>query len=674
MWNLNSDTNQWNNSTTSLTKENFNIYKQALQDTRFYSKINSGSCYSSISDLNNIYNKIQYRDFNTWVISASYSDYNISNSNILDKNSYATFSKYCKEYAFTEKNYFTPTKLIEYDFNNFIYVDVCLDVNSDLNLAYSSIDGVNLMNNQLVLVISQTDQTQNGIYLFNNSRLNKTDKLSTYDKSMNFTVSIKHGDGYKGSKFVLQRNSDGYYPTDGKDSIIFTTGESYCLRNQLDYHNFYDSSFYDIKYYNEESFYSTIYNGIFNIPSRIISIGDFGVIFCRQSGGANLIDNKFKNNLRSIDQNQDYYFVVGELGTLLKIDKITFNIENINLNTFNNFNHISFFKKTYGVIVGDNNTILFTNDGINWFNISQEYLNGESYNKAVFLDSNNLYVVGNDGVFLELNYTNNNWIIYKRDIIQYDPIKGDYLLVYDIKDVNVVTVDNWTIYKGDTEIILNGDFVVFATLENKIVLYDKYKQNGDYYFLYLDIKNNKLGDYGDIQNIKTFNLDGHIYFNSDYVYELDITLCNTLIQDMNIITSTYSANILCNKFVNNFNIDNNYYIYVCGNDFLLDISTTSSNSLSYNYDINEGFNQLYNAYGTYNSKMLFLDYDIASKTNFFDTSGNYILPQSVTFSFTYSILFTSIENNLSWIDYDKDIKKVYTDIPINDSNCVLYNT
>jgi len=674
MWNLNSDTNQWENTTTALTKDNFNIYKQALQDTRFYSKINSGSCYSSIYDLNNIYDKIQYRDFNTWVISASYSNYNTSNANILDKNSYATFSKYCEEYAFTEKNYFTPTKLIEYNFNNFIYVDLCLDTNSDLSAAFPTIDGVNLINNQLILVIGQTDQTQNGVYIVNNSHLTKTDKLSTYDKSINFTVSIRQGTGYQGFKFVLQRKSDGYYPKDGIDPIIFIEGNSYCLRNQLDYHNFYDSSFYDIKYFNETDFYSNIYNSTFSIPTRIISIGDFGVIFCRQSGGSNLIDNKFKNNLRSIDENENYYFVVGEFGTLLKIDKITFSIESINLNTYNNFNHVIFYNKTYGVIVGDNNTIFFTKDGINWVDISQEYLNGESFNKAVFLDINNLYIVGNDGVFLELTYTNSNWIIYKRDVIQYDPIKGDYLLVYDIKDIATINVTNWNINKGDTTIKLSGDFILFATLENKIILYDKYKQNGEYYFLYLNISPNKTGDYGDIRNLKVFNSDPtYFYFSSDYVYGLEIYSLDTLSSDTNILTSTKSADIFCDTYVNNYTLDDSGILYVCGNSFLLSCSNTTVLTPYFMNNVS-GFYQLYDAYGTYTSKMLFLDYDIAAKTNFFDTSGNYILPQSITVSFTDSFSFSSIEDTLSWLDYDKDIKKDYSDKPISDNNRVLYNT
>jgi hypothetical protein len=675
MWNLNSDTNQWNNTTPALTKDNFNIYKQALQDTRFYSKINSGSCYSSIYDLNNIYDKIQYRDFNTWIISASYSNYNTSNANILNKNSYATFSKYCEEYAFTEKNYFTPTKLIEYEFNNFIYVDLCLDIDSNLSAAFPTIDEVSLINNQLVLVIGQNNQTQNGVYIVNNSYLTKTDKLSTYNKSINFTVSVRKGSVYQGSKFVLQRNSDGYYPTDGTDPINFIQGDSYCLRNQLDYHNFYDSSFYDIKYFNETDFYSNIYNSTFSIPTRIISIGDFGVIFCRQSGGSNLIDNKFKNNLRSIDENDNYYFVVGEFGTLLKIDKISFKIESINLNTYNNFNHIIFYNKTYGVIVGDNNTIFFTKDGINWVDISQEYLNGESFNKAVFLDINNLYIVGNDGVFLELSYTNSNWIIYKRDVIQYDPIKGDYLLVYDIKGVEVINVTNWVINKYDTDITLNGDFVLFTTLENKIILYDKYKQNGDYYFLYLNIEPNKSGDYGDIRGLKTFTSDSrYFYFNSDYVYGLDIHSLNILSSDTNILTSISSAEIFCDTYVNNFTLDDSGILYVCGNNFLLESSKKSVHS-SYDYDINS-FYKLYDAYGIYASKMLFLDYDIAAKTNFFDLSGNYILPQSVTMSFENitNFKFNSIDNNLSWLDYDKDIKKVYSDRPISDNNSVTYST
>ena len=680
MWNLNSDTNQWNNTTTSLTKDNFNSYKQALQDTRFYSKIKSGSCYSSIYDLNNIYDKIQYRDFNTWVISSSYSNYNTSNSNILDKNSYATFSNYCKEYAFTEKNYFTPTKLIEYNFNNFIYVDLCLDVNSDLSAVFTTIDGISLINNQLILVIGQTNQIENGVYIVNNLHLSRTDKLNTYDKSINFTVSVRKGSIYQGSKFILQRKSDGYYPTDGIDPINFIQGDSYCLRNQLDYHNFYDNNFYDIKFFNEISYYSNIYNNTFDLPSRTISVGDFGIILCTQNGSSNLIDNKFKNNLRSIDENENYYFIVGELGTLLKIDKITFQIESINLNTYNNFNHIIFYNKVYGVIVGDNNTILFTKDGINWVDISQEYLNGESFNKAVFLDISNLYIVGNNGVFLELTYTNSNWIIYKRDVIQNDPIKGDYLLVYDIKDVAVIGITNSVISYNNSNITLSGNFVIFSTLENKIILYDKYKQNGDYYFLYLNIATNKTGDYGDIYNLKTFNSDSNIYFSSDYVYSFDIRNLNLLSPDSNILSSTYSANILCNTYVNNFTIDSNNYLYVCGNNFLLDSSDTSIISASYSYDVNSGFNQLYNAYSTYGSKMLFLDYDIAAKTNFFDTSGNYILPNSITMSFTNSLSFSGITNSnnityFSWLDYDKDINKTYIYYTsIIDDNQVLYNT
>lgn len=674
MWNLNSDTNQWVNTTPSLTKENFNIYKQALQDTRFYSKINSGSCYSSISDLNNIYNKIQFRDFNTWVISASYSELNYSGVNpvILDKNSYATFSKYCEEYAFTEKNYFTPTKLIEYNFNNFIYVDLCLDINSNLNEPFATIDGVNLINNQLILILGQNNQKENGIYIVSNSVLIKTDKLNTYDKSINFTVSIRKGNGYQGSKFILERKADGYYPIDGIDPIIFIKGDSYCLRNQLDYNNFYESSFYDIKYFNPSSFYSNIYNDQFDIPSRIISVGNFGVIFCKQNGGSNLIDNKFKNNLRSIDENENYYFVVGEFGTLLKIDKITFNIESINLNTYNNFNHVVFFNKTYGVIVGDNNTIFFTKDGITWIDISQEYLNGESFTKAAFLDINNLYIVGNDGVFLELTYTNNNWVIYKRDVIQYDPIKGDYLLVYDIKDISIININNWIIKKNNTDIILNGDFVIFATLENKIILYDKYKQNGEYYFIYFDIKQNKTKDYGDIYNLKTFNSNNNFYFSSDYVYSFDITNLNLLKSDTNVISSTYSATNICNTYVNNF-IINNDFLYICGNNFLLNTSKEIITSITYDYNINTGFNKLYNEYGTYNSKMLFLDYDVATKTNFFDLNGNYILPQSITLSFTNSINLSSIENTLSWLDYDKDIKKIFNK-PISNTSSVIYNT
>jgi hypothetical protein len=81
------------------------------------------------------------------------------------------------------------------------------------------------------------------------------------------------------------------------------------------------------------------------------------------------------------------------------------------------------------------------------------------------------------------------------------------------------------------------------------------------------------------------------------------------------------------------------------------------------------------------SKMLFLDYDVASKLNFFDDSGEYRLPSSATFSTAFvatSSGYLSI-NNLSteynWLNYYKDGEKTFQYYSsFDDSNVVDFSS
>jgi hypothetical protein len=78
----------------------------------------------------------------------------------------------------------------------------------------------------------------------------------------------------------------------------------------------------------------------------------------------------------------------------------------------------------------------------------------------------------------------------------------------------------------------------------------------------------------------------------------------------------------------------------------------------------------------YDPKLLFLDYDIASKLYFFDTDTSvYNLPQEVTLSDINKLELKSITGQLSWLDYSKDILKEFQyDSVKNDSNEVKYSS
>ena len=78
------------------------------------------------------------------------------------------------------------------------------------------------------------------------------------------------------------------------------------------------------------------------------------------------------------------------------------------------------------------------------------------------------------------------------------------------------------------------------------------------------------------------------------------------------------------------------------------------------------------------SKFLYLDYDVASKLNFFTDEGEYRLPDSVTFSqqsFTQSFVIRNISGENNWIDYYKDAEKTFTyNSSISNSDKVEFST
>lgn len=78
----------------------------------------------------------------------------------------------------------------------------------------------------------------------------------------------------------------------------------------------------------------------------------------------------------------------------------------------------------------------------------------------------------------------------------------------------------------------------------------------------------------------------------------------------------------------------------------------------------------------FKSKMLFLNYDIASKLYFFDVNtGEYQLPEPIVISDISVLQFNSIPNQKSWLDYSKDSTKDFEYMGVkDDANTIKYRS
>jgi hypothetical protein len=450
MWIFDSDNNKWIASDDRLKLENFEFLKQELSAVRFYSKCLSGTTYLPVNDLNDIYDILgtyQPRNWYISVLGSQYSNTLIPSKNpspITSTNSSDYYTKYISEYGLTLKNLFTPDRLIKDSIKNYIYVDVASNSQiDDLMDVFTNriIDGVRLKNGHRVLIKDQKltvvlsnsidpesyfkgsyeivenlgttieyryFSDENGIYIYQNGLLIKEEDLSNYEDCIRFSVIVKLGDTNREKQFHLNRLKTGYYPTTiSGDPIEFLEKHNWMLRNRVDYNNLFEINYYDVIKNPTQSYFL---DGItYSIPERTISVGEFGVINNFQEGSSNIINNKYKVNLRSISQTSTHYWICGDEGVLLKVRKHDFNIERISVDCNcptnrikTNLNSVSFFDNSNGVTVGDLNTVLVTTDGgFNWKRIRVSAFDAFYFNKVVFYSANSFYVGGNSGVFVE---------------------------------------------------------------------------------------------------------------------------------------------------------------------------------------------------------------------------------------------------------------------------------
>jgi len=679
MWTFNSDYNKWVTTNDLLSKSNFDYLKQELESTRFYSKCLSGATYLPVNNLDNIYDILGEYEPRNWFISLDGSQY----SNAVIPTLHATpinqvsefdyYQKYISEYGLTLKNLFTPDRLIKDSIKNYIYVDVAtVGQITNLNEVFTNltIDGVKLVNGHRLLVKDQMSITalpfdtdpntyfkgpyyvvqdygttieykfynsENGIYLFNNNRLTKTDDLSLYEDCIRYSVSVKLGNTNTQKQFHLSRLLNGYYPTTSlNEPVEFIEKHNWLVRNRVDYNNLFEINYYDIVKYGNESLNL---DGItYSIPERTIAVGEFGVILNTQYGTSTIIPNKYKVNLRSITKTDKYYWICGDEGVILRVSKSDFSIKKIDSGFETNLKSISFYNNLKGVIVGELNTILITKDGGNtWDKIIVDDFSAYYYNKAIFHESSTIYIVGNSGVFLELHEDITGWDVYKRRVSRFIDDYEEYLLVDNINDIYVHKESNWGLsfsYFTQSSCLPNKELLLLTTDNNKVIVYDINDSIPHFDFIYLGLSQ----DHGRITNITNINGTSKFYFSWDntteqgtfqgistfdlYNYQyigVDNQYSNTVV---GLQVSQSESSLYVNRIYNY-----NNELLICGNNSLLQSSTYSFtggtvSQLSFKLLDDKFESRL-------KSKMLFLDYDIASKLNFFTDTGEYRLPNSV---------------------------------------------
>jgi subtilisin-like proprotein convertase family protein len=670
MWIYNSNFGKWSSSSDNLSKTSFDLLKQELSATRFYSRILSGATFIPVNDLDNIYDILGEWEPRNWYVNSFGSQYSETMSptknamSIVTQNSYEYYTKFIAEYGLTLKTLFTADRLIKDSISNYYYVD--LATTEKINLFQSSnaiiIDGVLLRTGHKILVKDQMtiesltsdidpnnyflgeyflvqdlggtktyqyNNSENGIYVYDGKKFVRDTILDDYSNCVRYSVHVNMGKINAEKQFHLKRLLNGYYPTTSQsEPISFVEKHNWMIRNRVDYNNLFEINYYDVIKHGTQSY--QIEGVTYSIPPRTISIGEFGIILNTQNlsgiqGTSNIINNKYKVNLRSISQTSTHYWVCGDDSTLLKVRKHDFLIERAIVDTLSNLTSVSFFNDLRGVVVGEFNSIFITtNGGQKWNRLKIVDFAPYTYTKVLFTDANRFYVGGRNGVFLEMYEDQSGWTALKRRIFKEIDDDDEYLLVEGINDLYRTNINTWGLsysFSPTQSTNTEKDIMMIATNNGNLIAYDM-KDATEFDFLYMDFGKN----YGDIRNITRQSNTNNFYFTAtDGLYSFDINnfkyigVGNTY---SNTIAGTY-ATLKSSLYANEiFDYEENELI-IAGNNSLL--KSTNYGTLDFKYLDDNFENRL-------KSKLLFMDYDIGAKLNWFTDQGDYRMPNSMTFS------------------------------------------
>jgi hypothetical protein len=116
---------------------------------------------------------------------------------------------------------------------NLYQVDVCSTKELDLTLRYFKIDNANLRTGHRILLVGQTDSTQNDVYIVDSrGYLKLSDEFSNTGKTWRYKAYVKLGDN-KGKQFHL-KNVGNRFPLTGEKKE-FLDGHAYIIKNIFNY-------------------------------------------------------------------------------------------------------------------------------------------------------------------------------------------------------------------------------------------------------------------------------------------------------------------------------------------------------------------------------------------------------------------------------------------------------
>lgn len=690
MYIFNTDTQMWVKQTDTLSQDNYDNLKQDLSQLQLYSRALSGATYLYSSNTASIYDSLKWKDNSNWMISQFYSSWPslpIGMSTI-DPNNLSLYQNYTNEYGFSLKNFFTPIKTI--DSLNIIDVSAATTAEIDItSKTFSQIDGVNLFNGNLVLVKDQLSiidlafyvdpetyfdvnyylvsenssdityeyyNSQNGVYMFQDGSLIKQD-LMTYSSNKELSIYVALGRLNQDTQYALSRKKNGYYPVEG-DQFEFKKSKNYLIRNQVDYHNLFESNYYDILKHGTQSFtlQTASYSLAYNIPERLLYIGEFGIILNLESlTYSQYIWNPYKETLRSITETTAYYWMCGNNGTILKMFKDDFTITKIDLgDEWRQLMSITFIDDLNGIVVGKYNVIYYTKDGgFNWklLNIGHE---NWSYNKCLYYTYNLIFIAGENGLFGKLNYSDTGGFQFEQiNLIKNLTLTDEYELIEDINDMYYTHFDTYTSGWGltySTAVDLNAgngisynmDCLFMVTNNSKLLCYEINNFVTEHGVLYLSFSQSL----GDLTSVSRQTGTNNMFISGDSLYTFDINTFKYVSTTSNQIDGT-SYSVVIDNYNNRLFDYKGIDLYMVGNyasiyDHNYSLSTNTAISTE-----------------TVTPRMLFMEYDIADKLNFFDADYNYRLPNSVTFSSIDLNEFNFNSNQYTWLDYFKDTWKTY---------------
>ena len=249
-------------------------------------------------------------------------------------------------------------------------------------------------------------------------------------------------------------------------------------------------------------------------------------------------------------------------------------------------------------------------------------LNNLSFNSVYYYSLNKIYIGGESGLFLELNYnsiTSNKFTSNIITVSKFLTATDEYKLIEDINSIYHTKINNWSLTYSTVGVGITSskDCLFLCCNNNNLIIYEINNFVPEHDFIYIGWSQS----IGDITTITKVADSSQIILSANKTISFDINQISTIDNIKNLVNpNTYS--VLYNDKSNKI-FDYNGNLYNVGNIGLSNV---------YNYATFSYVNIDSTLSARFSPKMLFLDYDIATKMNFFDSNFNYRLPICVTFS------------------------------------------